>query len=138
MTWTAIITQLVVLGCGETHGATPILSDPTRQVERDRMVDHQIMPRGIKDSAVIAAMRRVPRHRLQNASGRGIFGIPTGRSRMIRRRRSDTGTCSGVAATRSQTDCTESFCSRSGLACQLPVRAIFVRIRVEREARDRE
>ncbi len=37
--------------------------DPTRQAERDRMVDEQIIPRGIKNQAVLAAMRRIPRHR---------------------------------------------------------------------------
>ena len=37
--------------------------DPTRQAERDRMVDEQIIPRGIQDHAVLAAMRRIPRHR---------------------------------------------------------------------------
>jgi protein-L-isoaspartate(D-aspartate) O-methyltransferase len=37
------------------------LTDPT-QLARDRMVDEQLVPRGIKDPAVLAAMRRVPRH----------------------------------------------------------------------------
>jgi protein-L-isoaspartate(D-aspartate) O-methyltransferase len=37
--------------------------DPTRQAERDRMVDEHIISRGIKDQAVLAAMRRIPRHR---------------------------------------------------------------------------
>jgi len=47
----------LVPGCiGDTH-------DPTRQAERDRMVSEQIVPRGIKDQAVLAAMRRIPRHR---------------------------------------------------------------------------
>lgn len=44
-------------GCiGDSH-------DPTRQAERDRMVSEQIIPRGIKDQAVLTAMRRIPRHR---------------------------------------------------------------------------
>ncbi|MCP9456604.1 MAG: protein-L-isoaspartate(D-aspartate) O-methyltransferase [Nitrospira sp.] len=34
-----------------------------RDVERNRMVDQYILPRGIEDPAVIAAMRQVPRHR---------------------------------------------------------------------------
>ncbi len=38
-------------------------NDPSRQVERDLMVDTQIVAEGITDPAVIAAMRRVPRHR---------------------------------------------------------------------------
>lgn len=47
----------LIPGCiGDTH-------DPTRQAERDRMVSEQIIPRGIKDQAVLAAMRRIPRHR---------------------------------------------------------------------------
>jgi protein-L-isoaspartate(D-aspartate) O-methyltransferase len=35
--------------------------DPA-QVARDRMVDEQLIPRGITDKAVLAAMRTVPRH----------------------------------------------------------------------------
>jgi protein-L-isoaspartate(D-aspartate) O-methyltransferase len=38
-------------------------ADPT-QAARDRMVDEQIIPRGLKDPAVLAAMRKVPRHEL--------------------------------------------------------------------------
>jgi protein-L-isoaspartate(D-aspartate) O-methyltransferase len=38
-------------------------ADPTAAA-RDRMVDEQIVPRGIKDRAVLAAMRAVPRHEL--------------------------------------------------------------------------
>jgi protein-L-isoaspartate(D-aspartate) O-methyltransferase len=58
MTCLMLIHSLTLIpGCiGDTH-------DPTRQAERDRMVDEQIIPRGIKDEAVLAAMRRVPRHR---------------------------------------------------------------------------
>lgn len=37
--------------------------DSTRETERNRMVDQYIVPSGIKDPAVIAAMRHVPRHR---------------------------------------------------------------------------
>jgi protein-L-isoaspartate(D-aspartate) O-methyltransferase len=37
--------------------------DSNRKTERDRMVDQSIIPSGIKDPAVIAAMRHVPRHR---------------------------------------------------------------------------
>jgi protein-L-isoaspartate(D-aspartate) O-methyltransferase len=45
---------------GPATGAST--ADPTRQAERDRMVVQQIMARGVKDPAVLAAMRRVPRH----------------------------------------------------------------------------
>src|SRR5262245_22518070 len=43
--------------------AAPAAADPTAAA-RDRMVDEQIVPRGIKDRAVLAAMRAVPRHEL--------------------------------------------------------------------------
>jgi protein-L-isoaspartate(D-aspartate) O-methyltransferase len=47
----------LVPGCA---GDSP---DPTRQAERNRMVEEHIISRGIKDQAVLAAMRHVPRHR---------------------------------------------------------------------------
>lgn len=47
----------LVPGCA---GDSP---DPTRQAERNRMVDEHIIPRGIKDQPVLAAMRHIPRHR---------------------------------------------------------------------------
>ncbi len=34
-----------------------------RQAERNRMVDQYVVPHGVQDPAVIAAMRHVPRHR---------------------------------------------------------------------------
>jgi len=37
--------------------------DTNREAERNRMVDRYIVPHGITDLAVIAAMRQVPRHR---------------------------------------------------------------------------
>jgi protein-L-isoaspartate(D-aspartate) O-methyltransferase len=37
--------------------------DPDRQRERDRMVEAQIAGRGIRDARVLAALRKVPRHR---------------------------------------------------------------------------
>lgn len=39
------------------------MADPSRQTERDAMVADQIVPRGITDPGVLAALRRVPRHR---------------------------------------------------------------------------
>ncbi|MDH5740563.1 MAG: protein-L-isoaspartate(D-aspartate) O-methyltransferase [Nitrospira sp.] len=36
--------------------------DSNRVTERDRMVDQYIIPSGVEDTAVIAAMRHVPRH----------------------------------------------------------------------------
>lgn len=53
----------VIPGCSGVSGSGPLFADLTRQVERDRMVDEQIIPSGIKDPIVLAAMRRVPRHK---------------------------------------------------------------------------
>ncbi|TAJ06920.1 MAG: protein-L-isoaspartate(D-aspartate) O-methyltransferase [Nitrospirae bacterium] len=39
------------------------MTEPARQTERDNMIADQIVPRGIRDPGVIAAMRHVPRHR---------------------------------------------------------------------------
>lgn len=58
----AIVLQLLILGCGEGSRSDQPVADPARQAERDRMVDHQIIARGITAPAVIAAMRHVPRH----------------------------------------------------------------------------
>ena len=60
----ALMLGIVMNGC-EQHGdgvghSSP---DPTRQLERNRMVDEQIIGGGIRDGRVIEAMRRVPRHR---------------------------------------------------------------------------
>jgi len=46
---------------GEGSDVSPMDSD--REAERNRMVDQSIVPQGITDPAVIAAMRQVPRHR---------------------------------------------------------------------------
>ena len=51
-----------IVGCGEGSNADQPLTDPTRQAERDSMVDQQIVARGVKTPAVIKAMRHVPRH----------------------------------------------------------------------------
>lgn len=51
-----ILSLMVVPGCSGDS------LDPARQAERDRLVDEHLIPRGIKDPAVLAAMRHVPRH----------------------------------------------------------------------------
>jgi protein-L-isoaspartate(D-aspartate) O-methyltransferase len=45
------------------RGADSPLIEPNREAERNRLVEEHIIPRGIKDPAVLAAMRLVPRHR---------------------------------------------------------------------------
>lgn len=56
----AIPILLVHCGGGGTD-FSPLL-DPLRQAERDRMVEDRVMASGVKDEAVLAAMRKVPRH----------------------------------------------------------------------------
>jgi len=48
-----------LLGCAAEHGA----ADVDRAEERARMVSEQIAGRGVRDERVLAALRRVPRHR---------------------------------------------------------------------------
>jgi protein-L-isoaspartate(D-aspartate) O-methyltransferase len=71
----------LVPGCA---GDSP---DPTRQAERDRMVDEDIIPRGVKNQAVLAAMRRVPRHRFiplsYSASAYSDAPLPIGHGQTI-------------------------------------------------------
>ncbi len=52
---------LLLLACwaGEDQG---LAVESDRQTERDRMVDRHVIPGGIQDPAVLAAMRRIPRH----------------------------------------------------------------------------
>ena len=49
--------------CTGGRGTESSPMDSNREAERNRMVDQYIVPHGIKNPAVIAAMRRVPRHR---------------------------------------------------------------------------
>ncbi len=62
----AICSVLASLGCGVGDGgrvAPPAKPDDPYRATRDAMVAEQIEARGIRDPAVLAAMRRVPRHR---------------------------------------------------------------------------
>jgi protein-L-isoaspartate(D-aspartate) O-methyltransferase len=52
--------------------ATPAQPTDLTQLARDRMVDEQLVPRGIKDRAVLTAMRRVPRHEFGPEPVRGF------------------------------------------------------------------
>lgn len=62
LTCVAIISLPIwVSSCGRGTDSSPM--DFNRETERNRMVDQYIVPQGIKNPAVIAAMRRVPRHR---------------------------------------------------------------------------
>jgi protein-L-isoaspartate(D-aspartate) O-methyltransferase len=57
----AIAVLLLSVWVASCHGGEGGKS--TRDVERNRMVDQYIIPRGITDYGLIAAMRHVPRHR---------------------------------------------------------------------------
>src|SRR4029450_9540911 len=46
--------------------------DPPREAERNHMVDASIIPSGITDPAVLAALRRVPRHRFVPAASASV------------------------------------------------------------------
>lgn len=59
-----LIHSLIALtGCSGVSREDSLLKDPTRQTERDRMVDEQIIPQGIKDPKILSAMRHIPRHK---------------------------------------------------------------------------
>lgn len=68
----AIVLHLLLAGCDGSSWGEPPATDPARRIERDGMVDHQIVARGITNPAVIAAMRRVPRHQFVPAFYAGL------------------------------------------------------------------
>ena len=60
---------------------------PDYEIERNRMVDEQIVYRGVKDPRVLAALRRVPRHEFMPEALRGqAYGdhaLPIGEGQTI-------------------------------------------------------
>ena len=86
--WAALLAaEFLVPGCGASSDGGGPAADPTRKPERDRMVDRQIVARGVKDQAVLAAMRRVPRHQfLPNPTAALAYGdgpLPIGHGQTI-------------------------------------------------------
>ncbi len=77
----------IVSGCENENQAMTQGNNYTRQVERDRMVDTQIVGGGITDQRVIAAIRRVPRHRFipddESENAYGDFPLPIGHGQTI-------------------------------------------------------
>lgn len=62
--WAAVISlPVLVSSCNGGQGTDASPMESSRQSERNRMVDQYVVPQGIHDPAVIAAMRHVPRHR---------------------------------------------------------------------------
>ncbi len=65
----------IVYGCGNGNQAMTQGNNHSRQVERDSMVDTQIVSGGVTDQVVVAAMRRVPRHRfMPDSHSEGAYG----------------------------------------------------------------
>jgi protein-L-isoaspartate(D-aspartate) O-methyltransferase len=66
-----LLAAFLPTACGEQKAAapklTPIASDSDAQ-KRAKMVESQIVARGVRDPRVLAAMREVPRHRFVPAS----------------------------------------------------------------------
>src|SRR5262245_63232650 len=55
--WLFCVLPVLAAGCGQ-----PAATTPGREQERRRMVDGQILERGVNNERVLEAMRRVPRH----------------------------------------------------------------------------
>jgi len=77
----------IVFGCGNGNQTMSQGREHTRQVERDWMVDTQIVGGGITDARVVAAMRRVPRHGFipdyESENAYGDFPLPIGHNQTI-------------------------------------------------------
>jgi protein-L-isoaspartate(D-aspartate) O-methyltransferase len=77
----------IISGCGNENQAMTQGNNHTRQAERDWMVDTQIVGGGVTDQAVVAAMRRVPRHRFMpdpdSEDAYGDFPLPIGYGQTI-------------------------------------------------------
>ena len=74
-------------GCENGKPPMNLQDDHSRQAERDWMVDTQIVREGITDERVIAAMRKVPRHRFmpdsESTDAYGDFPLPIGYGQTI-------------------------------------------------------
>jgi len=77
----------MILGWSNQTQAKSPESHHIRQKERDEMVDRQIVAKGVTDHAVIAAMRRVPRHRFipnnESEDAYGDFPLAIGHKQTI-------------------------------------------------------
>jgi protein-L-isoaspartate(D-aspartate) O-methyltransferase len=75
---------LIMVSLGSFPGAEP---EPTQAARREEMVRTQLEARGIKDKAVLTALRKVPRHRFVPALWRGRAyedgPLPIGESQTI-------------------------------------------------------
>jgi protein-L-isoaspartate(D-aspartate) O-methyltransferase len=82
-----IVLAGMVTGCGNGNHDMKREGEGDRQAERDRMVNAQILGGGITDARVLAAMRRVPRHRFlpdeESEDAYGDFPLPIGHGQTI-------------------------------------------------------
>src|SRR5262245_54533705 len=60
--WVCLLPWLMLVGAAATTCAGKFSSTSNYEEQRERMVTEQILARGIKDSRVLDAMRKVPRH----------------------------------------------------------------------------
>lgn len=58
--------SMAIMGptCEKSGRGSASMNDESRQYERTRLVKDYVIPSGVSDERVLAAMRRVPRHRL--------------------------------------------------------------------------
>ena len=78
-TASSVLAAVCLMACTETMPQTP---DERWVIERERMVEQQLRGRDIRSTAVLDAMRRVPRHRFvpadQQADAYTDFPLPIG------------------------------------------------------------
>jgi protein-L-isoaspartate(D-aspartate) O-methyltransferase len=68
-----LLTPLLAIACQDQKASTPKVTPTSRDSEderRARMVETQIVARGVRDARVLAAMRQVPRHLFVDAKDR--------------------------------------------------------------------
>lgn len=82
-----IVLAGIVIGCGNGNHDMRHEGNGDRQAERDRMVNAQILGGGVTDARVLAAMRRVPRHRFlpdeESEDAYGDYPLPIGHGQTI-------------------------------------------------------
>lgn len=75
------------MGGGFHLGRDPVSEPSTFAINRERMIEEQLVPRGISDPRVLEAMRQVPRHLFvedaMQAHAYGDFPLPIGSGQTI-------------------------------------------------------
>jgi protein-L-isoaspartate(D-aspartate) O-methyltransferase len=84
---TVVGAWFLLSGCENDYQVMNQKDPHARQIERNWMVDTQIVAGGVTDPAVISAMRRVPRHRFmpdsESEDAYGDFPLPIGYGQTI-------------------------------------------------------